>query len=266
MAKKRGEHEEHANHERWLVSYADFMTLLFAFFVVMYAVSRVDNARLVKVSQSIRFALHFQGTGGVGEMPIFDGPVGEGGMLMGSNGSGSGTGSSDGASVGAADASTEAIRRRLERSLRAFLSNQGGAEAVVLIPEGKRLTVRMSANAFFDPSQAALRPEALPVLDVIARELLALGRPVRVEGHTDPQPVRTERFRNNWELSAVRAATVVSYLEAAHHADPKLLAASGCGSGRPVASNDTAQGRERNRRIDLVVELGPDDPAEAAAR
>lgn len=260
MAKKRGEHEEHANHERWLVSYADFMTLLFAFFVVMYAVSRVDNARLVKVTQSIRFALHFKGTGGVGELPIFDGPVGEGGMLMDSDGSGGGNG------IGTAEAATEAIRRRLERTLRPFLSSHGGAAAVVLIPEGKRLTVRMSANAFFDPSQAALRPEALPILDVIARELLALGRPVRVEGHTDPQPVRTERFRNNWELSSVRAATVVTYLEAAHGADPKLLTASGCASGRPVASNDTAEGRERNRRIDMVVELGPDDPAEAAAR
>jgi chemotaxis protein MotB len=258
MAKRRHGEEEHANHERWLVSYADFMTLLFAFFVVMYAVSRVDNARLVKVTQSIRFALHFKGTGGVGELQIFDGPVTDQGTMMGG-------GNSGGAGVGSAQPDLEAIRRRLERQLRPFLTEHDGNAAVSLVPEGKRLTVRMSANAFFDPSQTALRPEALPILDVIAHEVFALGRPVRVEGHTDLQPVSTERFRNNWELSAMRAATVVSYLEAAHHVDPRLLSASGCGAGRPVASNDTPQGRERNRRIDLVVELGPDDPAAAAA-
>ncbi len=256
MARKR-EPEEHVNHERWMVSWADLVTLLFAVFVVMYAVSRVDNARLVKVSQSIRFALHFKGTGGIGELPIFDGPVAEGGALVETTGGG-GVGS-----VG--EPAVEALRRRLERRLAPLLS-PSGATAVVIVPEGKRLTVRMSANAFFDPSQAALRPEALPVLDAIAKELLPLNRPLRVEGHTDPLPVRTERFRNNWDLSSMRAATVVSYLEAAHDAEPRLLAATGCASGRPVAPNDTAEGRERNRRVDLVVELGPDDPAEAAAR
>jgi chemotaxis protein MotB len=212
----------------------------------------------VKVAQSIRFALHFKGTGGVGEMPIFDGPVTEGGTLVDAAG---GTGTS------AADSSqaVEAIRRRLERKLRPFLSANAAAGVVVIVPEGKRVTVRMSANAFFDASQAALRPEALPVLDVVGKELLALGRPLRIEGHTDPQPMRTERFRNNWELSAARAATVVGYLEAALGADPRLLTAAGCGSGRPVAPNDTPEGRERNRRIDLVVEIGGQDPVGAAA-
>ena len=79
MARKKKHHEEHENHERWLVSYADFMTLLFAFFVVMYAVSRVDNKRLVQVQESIRWAMHFSGTGGTGALPIFDGPPSEGG-------------------------------------------------------------------------------------------------------------------------------------------------------------------------------------------
>ena len=79
MARKKKHHEEHENHERWLVSYADFMTLLFAFFVVMYAVSRVDNKRMVQAQESIRWAMHFSGTGGTGALPIFDGPPSEGG-------------------------------------------------------------------------------------------------------------------------------------------------------------------------------------------
>lgn len=258
MARKRHEPEEHENAERWMVSWADLMTLLFAVFVVMFAVSRVDNARLIKVAQSIRFALHFEGTGGVGDLPIFDGPVSEGGTLIEAGGGGGG--------LTAGEAAVEALRRRLERRLQSLLARYDSAKAVILVPEGSRLTVRMSANAFFDPSQTALRPEALPVIDAVAKELLALGRPVRVEGHTDPSPLRTDRLRNNWDLSALRAATVVGYLEAAHRADPRLLSATGRGSGHPVAPNDTAEGRERNRRIDLVVELGPRDPAGAAAR
>src|ERR671928_584476 len=80
MAKKH-KHEEHENHERWLVSYADFITLLFAFFVVMYSVSRVDNKRMVQVVQAIKFAMHFKGSGGVGELPLFEGPPSEGGCI-----------------------------------------------------------------------------------------------------------------------------------------------------------------------------------------
>lgn len=257
MARKRREPEEHDNAERWMVSWADLMTLLFAVFVVMFAVSRVDNARLIKVAQSIRFALHFEGTGGVGELPIFDGPASDGGTLLDAGGAGAG--------ITDREAAVEGLRRRLERRLEGLLSRHESASAVLLVPEGQRLTVRMTASAFFDPSQTALRPEALPVIDAIAQELLALERPLRVEGHTDAEPVRNDRFRNNWDLSAMRAATVVGYLEAAHRADPRLLAATGRGSGHPIAPNQTAEGRERNRRIELVVELGLRDPAGEAA-
>jgi chemotaxis protein MotB len=153
----------------------------------------------------------------------------------------------------------EKMRRKLQKRLDAFLLNRPEmAKSVVVAVEGKRLVVRLSAARFFDPNQAAVRPEMIPVLDVIAGELAALARPVRVEGHTDDAPTGTRRFRDNWELSSSRASSVVSYVQRAHRIDGRLLTAAGHGSTRPMATNDTAAGREANRRIEMVVDVADD--------
>jgi len=229
---KKEHHEEHENHERWLVSYADFITLLFAFFVVMYSISRVDNKRMAQITQAIKFAMHFKGTGGVGELPLFDGPPSEGGCVTNA-GSQSKSNPRDSQVV-------EAVRRRLEKRLREYLQLRPDVHPVVVKNiEGKRLTVRLSAAHFFDASQAAIRPEMIPILDAIASELAALKRTIRIEGHTDDSPVGTTRFRDNWDLSASRAAAVAAYVQRGHKIDGRLISASGHGSTRPLASNST---------------------------
>jgi len=256
---KRQTHEEHENHERWLVSYADFMTLLFAFFVVMYSTSRIDNKRMVDVVKSIKFAMHFKGQGGVEAMPIFDGPASEGGCVANLS-------DSDKPSQKQVEA-VEAMRRRMEKKFKGFLIEKPGlTTAVTLHIEGRKLMVRLSVARFFDPTQAALRPEVIPVLDVVAAELGKMHRPIRIEGHTDDPPAITARYRDNWDLSASRAASVTSYIERAHRVPGNLLSAAGYGDSRPVASNDTAEGRELNRRIDLVIEVKPTDNLDAIAR
>ena len=126
--------------------------------------------------------------------------------------------------------------------------------------------VRLSVARFFDPMQAAIRPDVLPVLDVVAEELAQMHRPIRVEGHTDDTPVTTGRYRDNWDLSASRAASVTSYMERVHRISGNLLSAAGYGESRSVASNDTPAGRELNRRIDLVVEVRSSDNLDAIAR
>jgi chemotaxis protein MotB len=255
MARKQ-KHEEHENHERWLVSYADFITLLFAFFVVMYSVSRVDNKKLAQAATSVQWALHYSGTGGVGAMPIFEGPPSEGGCAAN-------TGPSASPSWGPKKAA-ETVRRKIEQRLRPFLQERSTASTVTVEVVGGRLNIRLSAARFFDAAQAALRPEALPVLDAIADELAGLQRPVRVEGHTDDSPVKG-KFRNNWDLSAARAVTVVSFLETGHRIPAALLAVGGMGASRPLVSNETPAGREANRRIELVVELTSGDGLNAEA-
>lgn len=258
MAKKQL-HEEHENHERWLVSYADFMTLLFAFFVVMYATSRVDNKRVNEAVQSVRFAMHFKGNGGVDVMPIFEGPVSEGGCV---------------ASLSNSERlnqrqieSVEALRRRMEKKFKGKLIEKPGMNpSVTLHLEGRKLKIRLSVAHFFDPTQAVLRPEVMPTLDALADELRKLRRPIRIEGHTDDSPVTNPRYRDNWDLSASRAASVVAYLDRAHRIPRSLLSAAGYGDSQPVASNDTPVGREMNRRIDLVVEVRQTDNLDAIAK
>jgi chemotaxis protein MotB len=249
--KKKPKAEEHENHERWLVSYADFITLLFAFFVVLYSVSRVDNKRMQQAANSIRWAMHYAGTGGTGALPIFDGPPSEGG----------GPALSTGAMVQqvSQQKAIEIIKKRIDRKVRPFLMERSSKATVLVSVEGRRLTVRLAATEFFDPGQAALRPQVLSILDAIASELVPMERTLRVEGHTDETPMGGDRYRNNWDLSAARAATVVTYLEAAHRARPELLQAVGLGSAHPVESADTEEAHQRNRRVELVIELDPHD-------
>jgi chemotaxis protein MotB len=251
MAKKQ-HHEEHENHERWLVSYADFITLLFAFFVVMYSTSRVDNKRLAQVVHAIQFAMHFKGTGGVDRMQLFEGPPTDGGRCRYDRlGTEYKAGSRQKAKV-------EQVRKRIERKLSQYLQ-QRPENVVQIDTERDRLNVRLSASRFFDAGQAAIRPEMIPVLDVISTELVAIGLPIRIEGHTDEGKALGARFRDNWDLSASRAAAVASYLQRAHGIDGKLLAAAGFGSTRPLTDGSTPEGREANRRVEMMVEFNPGD-------
>ncbi len=251
--KKRHQEEEHENHERWLVSYADFITLLFAFFVVMYSVSRVDNKKLTQAVEGIRWALHMSGTGGTGALPIFDGPPSEGGCKVAPGAPGS--------SSSEQKKAVEDLRKRIEKKVLPFIMEKTGPAAVSIhVEDDRRLVIRLAAAQFFDPGRAALRPQVLPVLDAISVELKELDRPLRIEGHTDDSPVQGGRFQGNWDLSAGRAATVTSYLEDAHRIPSGHLAAVGLADTRPVTREDTAEARELNRRVEMVVELSPDDP------
>ncbi|MDX2022102.1 MAG: flagellar motor protein MotB [Deltaproteobacteria bacterium] len=248
---KRQHHEEHENHERWLVSYADFITLLFAFFVVMYATSRVDRKKTIDAEKSIKFAMHFKGTGGLKELPIFSGPPTDSSVLHSPLQGKEKPRFIDDTRL------VESLRKRLQRKLTSFLQERPDKmKSVVIDTEGKRLIVRLSAASFFDPAQAAIRPQMLPVLDAIASELTALKRHIRVGGHTDDSRL-TGRFRDNWELSASRAAAVASYIQRAFRYDGTLLSAVGFADTIPRASNKTPDGREANRRVEMVIEVNP---------
>lgn len=248
---RKCKHEEHENHERWLVSYADFITLLFAFFVVMYSVSRVDNKRMAQAAQSIKWALHFAGNGGVGELPIFQGPPSNGGQVAGAG--------AGGAMTAERIKKMDQLKKRLEKRLRPYLMDKRTSQTVQIESANGKLTVRLAASAFFDSSHSALRPEALPVLDAIADELKQTGRPVRVEAHTDNSAVSGSGYKNNWELSAARAATVTNFIEQGHGIDPELLTAAGRGSAHPLVANDSAEHREMNRRVEMVVDMYSND-------
>jgi chemotaxis protein MotB len=251
MAKKH-KHEEHENHERWVISYADLVTLLFALFVVLYASSRVDTNKLAQTSESMRWALHFKGEGGITKLAIFRGPPTEGGCVT-NLGGGPVTSTAQKKFI-------DEARRKLEKVLTPYLLRHEKTPSVTMEIENGKLRLRLAAYRFFDPASAALRPEALAVLDAIAAELATTTQLIRVEGHTDDGSISSTKYRNNWDLSAARAATVVAYLEQAHDINPMRLSAAGLGASHPLVSNDTPDNRELNRRIEVVLEIPPQDP------
>jgi chemotaxis protein MotB len=229
MAKHK--HEEHENHERWLVSYADFITLLFAFFVVMYSISAINEGKFRTVSESIRAALRPVANPEVSQMifsigqyrPAFRTP-----SIPGSK---------------------EIAVRRLRELVKSvpfavihLLEKQDG-DIIIAIPD----------SVLFNSGEATVRPEALSFLKGLANVLLELNRHVRVEGHTDNVPIKTAQFPSNWELSATRAVMVVRVLSELYGVPADHLAAVGYADTRPVVPNLTPDQRAKNRRVEIVV-------------
>ena len=240
---RRKRKEEHVNHERWLVSYADFITLLFAFFVVMFAASNEDEAKAGQVARSVQEAFSELGVFSyvTRSAAIFDGGDSTLDSIVIMPGPGGGKG--DG------DYELEEVRDRLET----MLGKEVEEGQVRLNMDSRGLTVSLNEAGFFSPGAAVIEAEALEELGSIAARLLELPYNVRVEGHTDDIPISTARFPSNWELSTSRATNVLRYLIAQGSIPPSRLSAVGYGEYRPVAPNDTREGRGLNRRVDIVV-------------
>jgi chemotaxis protein MotB len=256
MARKK-KHAEHVNHERWLVSYADFITLLFAFFVVMFAASNSDTKKAGQVSQAVQGAFHdlalFSPSGKVA--PLFD----DGGLpsdakkLIGNQHSGF-TATQVVPAGGKVDAGKSAqalqmVKGELQQVLREEL--KGGM--VRISEDGRGLTVTLAEAGFFDSGSAVMKVTAREVLDRIGEKIRVLPASIRVEGHTDNTPIRTAQFPSNWELSTARANHVLQYLLADAQIQPMRLSAAGYSEYRPIGDNATLEGRAANRRVDLVI-------------
>jgi len=281
MAKKH-KHEEHVNHERWLVSYADFITLLFAFFTTLYAISTVDQKKAGKLMYSMRTAFNldfFTGVPSQGSQffSIMENmsPTGQNNAARpvaqssanDSGGKGAGQGAGKGAGKGAEK--LQSLAKKLgELSVDPRLRGK-----VQIRMEGRGLVVSLAEAGFFPSGTATMRPESIEPLLALAETFQDPGFRVTVEGHTDNVPVKNAKFNSNWELSTARASTVVALLIDKAHIAPARLSAAGYGEFKPVAPNDTAEGRAKNRRVDIVispqaadVEVPPPDaPAEKAA-
>ena len=262
MARKK-KPEEHISHERWLVSYADFITLLFAFFTTMYAISNVDAQKMGKMVVSMRASFdagmfspgsnHLTLSSGTGKSPdaVRDDLVGRINPSKGSfprdeelnrledlrNRSSSG-----GQDLG-----------RLKRNMDSLLSAEVLRGQVETHMEGRGLIISLGEGGFFDSGSDQIKPAGLELLDTIVTALVSGDNHIRVEGHTDNVPIRNTRFPSNWELSTARATAIIVYMIGKFGFQPDLLSAAGYGEYRPVATNETIEGRARNRRIDIVV-------------
>jgi chemotaxis protein MotB len=246
MRRRRRVHLDHENHERWLISYADFITLLFAFFVVMYAVSAVNEGKYRVLANTLGDAFG----GEAADVPVPRLP--------------------------AARLPPEVQQRTLKQQQRVeeqthmtevaqtLLDAMGSLvkEGKVRVTQSRRgVSIEINANVLFAPGRAELEPQSLEALRAVAAALKNEPFSIEITGHTDVIPISNSVFQSNWELSAVRATSVVRLL-ADNDIAPERLLAIGREASKPIASNATAEGRARNRRVELMILSGMPDVAE----
>jgi len=255
---RRERRRSHVNHERWLVSFADFITLLFAFFVVLYASSKADQKKQQQVSQAIDSAFRTLGlfsdasrtTSSMKNIsaikPVInsvqaspDAAVLPMNIVMGEE--------------LLAPAKVKEDLARIRKQLEKMLSNQIAQHTVSIQMGNDGLIIRLREAGFFNSGSATPHSDALPVLRQIAPVLGASPYDVRIEGHTDNVPIHNEQFSSNWELSATRATQIARIFVDTHSIAPERLSAAGYAEFHPVADNNTDVGRAENRRVDLVV-------------
>ena len=222
MMRKKHSHDDQENADRWVVSYADFITLLFAFFTTLYAISHVDLGKLARFSGSMKSAFKVAGAESMNSAVI------------------EGVKPVNYADMG------------LERDIREEFTRYALAEAVIISRDARGVTVSFNDDLFFPSGVADLKPEARPLLASIAALARKSRRALALEGHADNMPLKSERFASNLELSAARAARIYAVLLNEEGISPEAMSASGYGEYRPIASNATPEGRARNRRVDIL--------------
>ena len=234
--RRRRRQPEHVNHERWLISYADFITLLFAFFVTMYSISTVDQKKMEKAVVAFHgaFAEWRPALGNDGAplpgVPGRDLTLAYGAQYLGGQGA------------------LSDVRARLQERLDAL-----GETRVNLTLDPRGLVISVSEAASFPVGRAEIDGAAQHLFHEIAVTLAALPNAVRVEGHTDDIPIHTSRYASNWELSTARATSVVAYFVQSVGLSPDRLSAAGYAEFHPQVENTSAQARARNRRVDIIV-------------
>lgn len=259
--KKHVAHEEHVNHERWLITYADMITLLMVLFIVLFSMSQVDLAKFEQLKQSLNGA--FGASSGGRSSPIEGGD----GVLPGSTVPIALPSPVDRAAQAAlatqeakevAAAAEQAVLEETKAQLGVALDQAGlGGAGIGMRVERRGLVVTIASDkVLFHPGQATLRPEGHVIIRQLARPLASMPNPLRVEGHTDDVPIAGS-YASNWELSTARATTVLRELASAGGIAPTRLSAAGYADQRPMAPNTTPDGRARNRRVEILVEANP---------
>ncbi len=226
--RRRYKNTESDNPDRWVVSYADFITLMFAFFTALYAISQVDIWKLERFSLSLRDALKTSDapkktettTIIEGIKPIYIGDI------------------------------------QLQKDMKETLNKAGFIEGIFISASSKGVSISLSDLSVFDKGSARIKDDARPLLSLIADVIRNTSNYIVIEGHTDNLPMRGSQFASNWELSTARAANVIIYFINDHGIPPERLSASGYGEYKPIASNSTPEGRNKNRRVDILFLSG----------
>lgn len=236
-SRRRGGHGGggHASSERWLLTYADLITLLLAFFIILYAMSKSDYHKVSDLSRSMSSAFHATSGGSKDVMPPADPNVLPGGF-----------------SVLPESAQMMQMQELVEKKIIKENGKDAMKDVTTTVNE-RGLVISLASSAFFESGDATLRPETIGVLKSVAALLNAAGKNIMIEGHTDNTPIHTAMYPSNWELSTARATSVVKWLITTYHLPPDRLSAAGYGEYHPLVANTTPENRTKNRRVDIVI-------------
>jgi chemotaxis protein MotB len=226
MPRKRKRFQDQENLERWLLTYADLITLLLAFFIVMYSMSQIDAKKFGKMTQALAGVL--RGGSSVLRFPEESDRTGHGLLKLGN---------------------LRMIQQKIEDQFRGF-GTKGEIETEIT---ERGLVIHIMESVLFREGSAKLEAKAVDVLDRISEVIKDRPNHVRIEGHTDDRPINTVLFPSNWELSAARATEVVRYYIENHAFEPDKVSALGYGEFRPIRPNNSIENRAQNRRVDVVV-------------
>lgn len=208
--RKRNNNNEEENIHRWLISYSDFLTLLFTFFVALYALSTVDITKAEKMTTSLRKVFK-----------VIDEPI----------------------------SFEEDRNKAIIEDLRKLLNDVSG---ISIKSDARGVVITLPDSLLFDSGSASLKPESTDALTRIAEKLKEIPGKIAIEGHTDNVPISSSIYKSNWELSAARASSVLHFL-LQRGLNPDRFIIAGYGEYRPVAPNDTEEGRAKNRRVELII-------------
>lgn len=230
--------EKKAISQEWLTTYSDMMTLILCFFVLLYSFSLLDTDKFRQLAQSMAIALGgnsqvITNGGNVGPVPIDENPGEE------SNYEGEGL------------MGLEA--QKIYEEVSSYIDENGLNAKVTIKRETRGVLIELQDNILFDSGEAKLKEDSIPLLKKIAGLLKQFSNEVIVEGHTDNLPINKGYYQSNWELSTDRANKVVRYFIEKEGLDGKRFQAVGLGEFRPIESNDTPQGRQKNRRVNILL-------------
>jgi len=251
------EHEEHVNHEAWVIPYADMLTLLMAMFLVLWAIGQVDvsKAKAVSTGFADEFGLSSSAGKGSGGAGVLDGTAApDSPDFIGKNAKIDKTMQVAIQQRAAAQQTEQTQLKGAEQQISAAAQAAGLGSSLKFKMEGRGLVVSVVAEGvLFDAGSATVRAEGRVVLDDIATTLATLPNQLAIEGHTDNRPISTAQFPSNWELSTARASVVLRYLAERHAISLNRMSAAGYADQRPVATNVDDGGRAQNRRVDIAI-------------
>jgi len=247
---RRKKAPEAENHERWLISYADFITLLFAFFVVMFASAQTDRAKAQQMADSI--------TGALARDKISTALAGILGGTPGLKQNGNAQRKGPGGSLKANPDRSNADARMAElvsslKILQSQLRTEIDSGMLKVSMEARGVVVSLRQAAFFPPGQDTIDEGPYATTQKLAEVILAVPNKVRLEGHTDAVPIHNARYRSNWELSSARGVTMLELLTTRYQVPQNRLSVGGYADTIAIASNETTEGRAQNRRVDIVI-------------